>query len=475
MKRTVLILLFSSISFLTFSQQEEKVWTLRQCIDYAIENNLQVEQSRLNVKSNEQGQLNAYGDLLPSVNGQASHSYNFGQTIDPYTNTFANDWTQSNNFRIGANWTLFNGMRNINNVKKNQLDVMASKQALETAENEISLQVTSAFMDVLFNREQLKVAQSQLEITREQTERTRKLYNAGSVAQGELLNIEAQLAQEEVNKINRENNLNLAVLSLKQLLRIPSSEPFEIVSPETFDADQLQMPNQSQSIIETALNNYPSIQQRETEVESAEMQISLAKGMLSPTISLSGGLATGYSGLRTEVVSVQPGSPREIGYVSGSNQPVLTQTFNQELRDVPFFDQLDNNLNRNVGFSMSIPIFNNFSTLTSINRAEIQRDMAQTRLKQEKQTVTQDIERAYADAMASFKRYQASKKSVQSLETAFDYSEKRFDVGMINAVDYNTAKNNLTQAKSDLLRAKYEYLFRLKVLDFYQGNQIAFE
>jgi outer membrane protein len=366
-------------------------------------------------------------------------------------------------------------MRNINNVKKNQLDVMASKQALETAENEISLQVTSAFMDVLFNREQLKVAQSQLEITREQTERTRKLYNAGSVAQGELLNIEAQLAQEEVNKINRENNLNLAVLSLKQLLRIPSSEPFEIVSPETFDADQLQMPNQSQSIIETALNNYPSIQQRETEVESAEMQISLAKGMLSPTISLSGGLATGYSGLRTEVVSVQPGSPREIGYVSGSNQPVLTQTFNQNLRDVPFFDQLDNNLNRNVGFSMSIPIFNNFSTLTSINRAEIQRDMAQTRLKQEKQTVTQDIERAYADAMASFKRYQASKKSVQSLETAFDYSEKRFDVGMINAVDYNTAKNNLTQAKSDLLRAKYEYLFRLKVLDFYQGNQIAFE
>ena len=465
----VFLICVSAVVCVTNLKAQEKVWTLEECVDYALEENLAVKQSRLNRELTEQSQLQSYGNLLPNVSGNATHIYNYGQTIDPYTNTFASDLVRSNNFRVGANWVLFDGMQNLNNVKRADLDILAAQYGVKANEFEVILQVTSAYLDVLFNKEQLKAVESQIELTQNQLHQSKKQLEAGAIPEGEYLNVEAQLAQEELNKIDRENDLNLSMLTLKQLLLLKADAPFQISDPDEFDAGELRMPGNQRTIVDNSVNNFPSIKQRQMEVQVAEKDIQLAKGGFSPVITATGAMATGYSGLRTEVVGVERVGQQTVGEVAGTGQEVVAPRFEQQLRDQPFGNQLDENLNRTFGINVNVPIFNNFTNRVNLNRARIQKEISITRLEQEELNITRDVERAYADAMASFKRYKATEKSMEAVNKAFEYAEKRFEVGMTNAVDYNTAKNNVTRTETDLIRSKYELMFRLKILDFYQG------
>lgn len=480
MKKILIFIFVAACSNTAIHAQSEnpepdKVWTLKECINYAIEENLAVKQSRLNNEFNEQNQLQSYGNLLPNVSGNATHIYNYGQTIDPYTNTFANDLVRSNNFRLGANWTLFNGMRNRNNVKQSELDLLAGKYGIKTAEFDIVLQVTSAYLDVLFNKEQLKAAESQKEATQSQVDQTRKFFEAGSVPEGELLNVESQLAQEEMNIVDRENDLMLAELQLKQLLLLQADTPFKISDPDDTDIENLTMPGERRYIVNQAVENFPGVKQREYELQSAEKEIALARGGFMPVLSLSGSLATGYSGLRTEVLDVVPAGTQVIGQVEGTGQSVVAPRFEQQLRDQPFTSQLDDNLNRSFGFNLNIPIFNNFTNKVNLNRAKINYEITELALEREKLEVTRDVETAYANASAAFKRYRATEKALNASEKALEYAEKRFEVGMSNAVEFNMAKNNVIRNQTDLIRAKYELRFRLRILEFYQGNTALFE
>lgn len=479
MKKIATHLLFvlvftSALSAQQADAPENKVWTLKECIDFALEENLAVKQSRLNNQFNEQSQLQSYGNLLPNVSGNATHIYNYGQTIDPYTNTFAADLVRSNNFRLGANWTLFNGMRNLNDVRKSELDLLAGKHGIKAAEFDIVLQVTSAYLDVLFNKEQLKAATSQKEATQKQVEQSKKLLQAGNIPEGELLNVESQLAQEELNIIDRENDLMLAQLQLKQLLLLPADAAFEVSEPEDADTGTLTMPGNRNEIISESLDHFPGIKQREFELQSAEKEIQLARGNFMPTLSLSGSFATGYSGLRTEVVDVTQTGTQVIATVEGTGQSVVAPQFSQTLRDQPFTNQLDDNLNRSFGFNLNVPIFNNFTNKVNLNRAKINREISELELEREKLNVTREVETAYANATASFKRFMATEKAVSAAEKALDYAEKRFEVGMTNAVEFNMAKNNVIRTQTDLIRAKYELLFRLRILEFYRGNTQLF-
>lgn len=451
----------------------QETWSLEKCVEYALENNLDVRQAELNVKNSQTGVMQSKSQFLPSVNASAYYGYNFGQRIDPFTNQFAQSTVNTGNFNLSANWTLFSGLQNLNTLTQSQYDEKASDFAYKNTQYLTSLAVTTSFLQILFNQETLGVAEKQLEITAQQVSRTKKLVDAGSAPQGSLYDIEAQYAREELAMVNADNQVVLAYLSLKQLLRLPGDFNMQVLVPSSYDSSSLALPKSLDAVIQTAYDSYPSIKSNEFALLSAEKQVSLSNGAMVPRLSLSGSLGTGYSGNATDVVGQTFVENRPIGFVESSKDIVVTPSYSTQTRTQGFGDQVTNNFNQSLGLSLNIPIFNKMNNRAAVNRAKVNYAIQENNLEKEKQKVRQDIEKAYADALAAYKSYMSTEKGLKSLEEAFNYAQKRFDVGMINAVDYNVAKTNLYKAQSDLVKAKFDYIFRMKILDFYQGKSLT--
>ncbi len=447
-------------------------WDLEQCIQYALDNNLQIRQSELQAQLSEEDLLLAKGQVLPTLNGFGNHIYNIGQTIDPYTNTFAQNQVQSNNFSLSTGLNLFAGLQNYNAIKQAQTNVMASREDVADQKNNVSLNVALAYLQILQNEELFNIAKEQRDIIASQVTQTEKLVRVGSAADGDLFDIQAQLANEDASVITAENNLKLAYLQLKQLLQLDASTPFQIKIPNVIVDESARVSLMPETVYQQAEATLPSIKGAEYRLRSSERGISLARGRISPVLAFTGAIGTGYSENQTSITNVSFAGNSAVGFVEGTNATVYSPTYDYEYEKVGFFDQLDNNLNKSFGFTLQIPLFNGFSTHTAINKAKIQNEIAAVNLEVTKNQVKQDIEQAYADARAALNTYRATEKSVQSFQTAFDYAQKRFGVGMINAVEFNTAKNNLNRAQSELVRAKYTFVFRMKILDFYMGNPI---
>lgn len=458
---------------LLFSQNwlfAQEIWTIERCVAYALENNLQIEQGKLNLESARVNRTQSKGQFLPTVNAQATHFYNYGQTIDPFTNTFAQGWVQSNNLALNANWALFQGMQNINNYRQNQYAYLASQYGLKAIEYNVTMMVIQAYLQVLFSTENLKITNVQLELTAEQVKRTKSLVDNGSAPISTLLDIEAQFAREELNNVDAENAYNLSVLSLKQLMLLPSETEMRLENPGEIDVEQILLPNSTQSVVEKAYAFYPTIKQSEYNVLSSKKGIHSAKGAFSPSLNLTGRLGTGYSGNQSVISGVRQNPDEVIGFVDGTNQAVLRPSFSPVTDRKPYNQQFEDNLNRTIGFSLSIPIFNGFTLSSNVSRAKINYELAENSLNQEKLTLRQEVEKTYNDALAAQKRYDAGKKALRASQLAFENAEKRFQVGVINPLDYNTAKTNLARAQADLIRAKYEYLFTSRILQLYQGD-----
>lgn len=445
---------------------------LQECIAYALEHNLQVKRSKLEAELAAQDVLQAKGQVLPDLNGFANHVYNFGQRIDPFTNQFAQTRVQSNNFNLSSNLTLFSGLQNFNAIKQAQYSAMAGRLSIEDQKLNVSLNVALAYLQIIQNAELLRMAQSQRNAINQQVDQIQKLVKAGSRPEGDLFDVQAQLASEENNVVNAENNLNLAYLQLRQLMQYQEEDDFEVAIPEVSIPKQARVTSSPDYIYETASGQLPAIKSAEWRLKSAEKGVSLAKGRISPSLALGGSIGTGYSESRTEAVGQQINGNREIGFVEGTNQAVLVPDVEPVLQRVSFSNQLEDNVNRSFGFTLQVPLFNGFQTATAISRAKIQSDIAENNLEQTKNQIRQDIEQAHADATAALKNYRASEKGIESFRTAYEYAEKRFEVGLINAVDFNNARNNLLRAESQLIQAKYNYIFRMKILDFYLGNSI---
>lgn len=443
----------SGFLFLSSSQaiaQEE--WTLERCISYALENNIQLKQSSLQVESAKYDKTQSLAQMFPNLNASTSFSTNFGRNIDPGTNQFVNEEVQSNNFRVGSNATLFNGLRLLNTFKQSQLDLLAAEYDLQGLSNDISMNIATAFMQVMFNEELLSVAQEQVTISSEQLELTKKLVEAGSVPEGTLFDVEAEFATNELQTITAENALSASILALKQMLNLPASESFRIKRPEVdMPIDGLEGKTVG-TVYDHALNNWPQIKSRETNLESARKSEKIAFATYTPTLSANASVSTFYS---------------------SAFQDFDQQTF--EFTDVPYGDQLDRNLSESIGLNLSIPIFNGLSSRTSVKKARLGTMNAELQLQDQKNQLYSSVQQAYNDAQAAKRQYDASDKSVQATERAFEYAEQRYKVGMMNSLEFNTASNNLARVRSELLRAKYDYIFKMKVLDFYQGKPITFD
>lgn len=470
--------IFSLVGSLMLSAQTAELpekWTLEQCIAYAHENNIQVQQNILNKRIAEQDLKASKYSVLPNLNGSASHIYNFGQTIDPFTNTFATTQVRSNQLALTSSMTLFDGWRNINNVKLNQAQVEVSKYDLETLKNDISLNIANSYLTILFNKELAKNAERQLKVTEIQVDRIQKQVDAGTLPMGSLQEIQAQYASEELQLVNAENQLKLSKINLAQLLNLENSESFDVDAPNLEDFQGVSELITPGALYETALDQMPQIKRAEYNYFAAEKSKSLARGSYYPTLTLSGSIGSGYSGANQELVGLENLGFQPTGAITSSGDAVLSPAFNRIFEDKSFTDQLDDNFNKSIGFRLSVPLFNGLNSRTNVQKAKLNAQSAQLNLDNAKLQLRQNIESAHAEAVAALKRYKAAEKSVQALETSFEYTNQRFSVGLVNSFDFNNEKNRLNNAQSELLQAKYDYIFKTKVLDFYRGQALSFK
>ena len=467
----LLLILFSLLAFNAFPQ---KVWTLEDCVLYAMDNNLDIKKQNQMVQSNKATLLQTGLSALPSLNAGATNIWNWGKTVDRYTNQFATTNVRSNNFSISTNLTLFAGLEKINMFKQNQIDLMASKYDLDVIKDNISLSVAGYYLDILFNYEILDVAKGQLAITREQVDRMAKMVEAGSVSKGDLLNIQAQQAAEELTVIEAENRLAISLLSLQQLIDLPVSKDFAVERP---NLRLIQPPTGAVTadyIYEQALTTRPEIKSSELKVESARKGLAIARSGVSPILNFGGTWATGYSGAATEVdPDVNPTiSYYPIGITQNSWDTVWGFSKDYTYRTMSFEDQISNNDNKSIGFQLNVPIFNGWQVRNAISQAKIQQDIAEINLETQKRDLRKTIEQSWADAVAALKKYNSSKEKVTAQQESFNYTSQKFDVGMLTSFDYNNNKKELTRSESELLQAKFDYIFKVTILDFYMGNPI---
>ncbi len=460
---------FSSLAAMA---QPANVWTLEDCVTHARENNLRIQQQRLGVDVAQENLRQSQASRFPSLNAGASHSYNWGRTLDPVTNEFVTDRVQTNNFSLASGVTLFSGFQVRNSIERDRYELESSRLDVETMEKDISLAVASAYLQILFSKELVEVAANQLDITQQQVERTARLVDAGTLARGSLLTIEAQKASEELQLVDAENQLRIAYLDLVQLLDLREDMDFaievpdiEIIPSETVDYSPLQL-------YDTAVQIQPDIRSAEMQVLSAEKGYEIARGGRYPQLSLRGSLGTGYSEARLEVAEMIETDPQQIGQTA-SGEAVFAPSFDIETRIIPFWDQIDENLNRSVGLNLQIPIFNNYQVRNNISQSKIFLENVRLQRQIVRDELYKTIEQSHQDAHAALQRYKATEKNVEALEESFRYTEQRFNVGMANTLEYNDAKNRLATAQSELLQAKYEYVFRVQILDFYIGNPIS--
>ena len=450
--------------------------TLEQCIDYALKNNIQVKQSELNTELSQINLIQSKANLLPSLNANASHSLNIGRTIDRFTNQFADAEVLSQNFSLSTDVTLFSGLQNYNTIQQNKFTYLAGKYDIEKMKNDVALNIATAYLQILYSMEAVENAKNQMGITEGQVDRTKKLVEAGSTAKGTLLDIQSQLASEELNLTSAQNQLDIAYLSLAQLLNMPSAEGLTIVKPELAIPTEALISASSLQIYTTAVGTLPEIKSAENKVKSAEKAVDVAWGGLSPRLVFSASYGTGYSGASQRAVglpSFQGYSPD--GSITSAGDTVLSPSFSKGTYEkIPYTDQYHDNINKSFGFYLTVPLFNRFQTKTSIDRARIQKLNADLTVESTKLQIQKNVQQAYADASAGLKKYNASKKAIDAMQESFKYTEQKFNVGMVNTNDYNTAKNKLIKAQSDLLQAKYEFVFKTKVLDFYQGKPLKF-
>lgn len=427
----------------TNAQQEP--WSLEKCIIYAVDHNIQIKQQILQTKVQKNNYDQSKLNLLPTINGSASHDYSFGRALDQNSYEFYNQTVLSDYFYVGGRTNLFNGLQNFNSIQKSKYELLAGQQDLQKIRDNVSLAVAIAYLQILLNKELVTANENQLNITLQQIEKTRKMVDAGSVARGNLLQIEAQAAQEELNLITMKNRLDISYLDLTQLLEFESPAGFEVEVPSIEVGAISLIPGTIDDIYNLAAQSRPEVKGSELRLAATEYDLKIAKGYRSPSFSLSHTFGTRYS-----YIYDLPGMQ-------------------------PFGDQLKNNKSYGLGVSVNIPILNGWQVNKNISNSKLAVENSRYTLEGTKKQLYKDIQQAYADAVAALKKYNASQKAVNSMEESFRYTEQKFNVGMVTPIDYNASKTQLLNAQSEMSQAKYEFVFKIKVLDFYRGIPLTLD
>jgi len=452
----------------------QQTWTLERCLQYAKTNNIELQQSRLQTEFAEIDVKQSRYNRYPSLNGSVSQRINFGRFIDPTNNQFIETSTALTSGGLNASIDLFTGFRLLRNVEKSELELKNTLVQNEVAENSMALRIISAYLDILQSQEQIKVLKEQTLVTQAQKDRTNKLIRAGILPQGDILNIEAQIANEELTIVNAENIKELARLNLAQILDY-YDQPIQVVTPEIDPPSENKLASLNVNKIYTqALKKFPEVQAIELQKQIAEKDVEIAKSGLYPNVSFSAGASSYFSGAAQtfqdfEVFTV----PKGFFVVGIDTIPTFEQSvrgLNPEL--VPLGTQARSNFSYNFGLNVSIPIFNKYQVRNNIARSQLSYKNAEYQGKLTKRNLLQSIQQAYQAAVSASKSYEVNQRNIQSLTQAFKNIEKKYELGLATALELNTAQNQLSVARLNLNSAKYEYLFSLKIIEFYQGKPL---
>jgi len=455
--KTLTALLFALfLSFTGFTQEKiitkSKKWSLKESVDYALKHNLSVKRASLSSDLKKEDITLAKSNFLPTASGSASQSYSFGSGVDLATNTRKSTDRRSNSFGVNTSINIFNGFKNLNTLRQAKLGYKSSQFDLKKMEDDISLNVLNSYLNVLFNKENLKIAQSQVSISQEQVDRTKKLVESGVQPKGNLLDVEATLASDEEKLVTAKNDLDLALLSLSQLLQLPK-QGFDVEDVIVNISAAKMLPKSVNEIYTKSLNLRPEIKSAKLNIQSAKLGIDMAKADYKPSLSMNVGLNTFYN--------------HNQGQKDDFINPITG-----DLVSNGFFTQLDNNFGQSVSLSLRIPIFNGFRTNTNVNKAKINYLLSQNNLDSQKLSLQETIERAYTDAKASLKSYEAATKSFSAQKEAFRFEKEKYEAGQSTSFDFNQVKNRLVSAQANLYRAKFNFIFKTKLLEFYYGIPI---
>jgi outer membrane protein len=473
MKRVLFVLILITIGVGANAQEAAKTLSLQECVNIALENNLRVKRGLYNLKGAQITLTQWKAAMLPSVNANTNYNKNFGGGVNPITQQFTSSNFDNMGINANASLLLFNGWRIQNSIRQYSIEYKATNEDLSKAKNDVILNVVTLYTNVVFNKELYSNADFQLKSSQEQLERIKKQVQAGSLPKANELNQEAQVATNEVNLINQENALNLSLLQLKQAMQMPGSTNLDVAVPP-IQLEDLVLDQTPEQIYGISVQTMPEIRSANLRVQSADYGLKAAKGNFYPTLSLNGSISSSYTNT-SKLYSLQdPPFSRGAQPIGETSSGELIYQYEPNLipLDYSLGSQLQDKIFKGVGLNLRIPIFNNLQTRSAVQRAAISKETASITKQETENTLRQSIETAYNDAIAASKTYAATMKNVNAREEAYRMTKQRFEIGAANYVEYRISENDLFQAKSDLARAKYNFIFRKKLLDFYQGKSI---
>ncbi len=466
-----LIILFTTT---LATAQSSKEWTLEACIKYALDNNISIKQSELDVKNADINKSDAIGNLMPNINANLSNSWASGLTQNVTTGVLENQTVRNFSAGATASITLFDGLANIRQVHRAKLAQLAGKYSLNKMKDDITLSVANAYLQILVSKQTLENLKEQNQVTKEQIEQTQAQIDAGTLPQGDLLQLEATNADELQQIIVAENDVKIARINLAQILLIDDYQNFRIAD-DTYNIPVTPILNRTpEEIIKEAKKDRYEVKIAEQNLAIAEKDLQIARGAYYPSLSAFLNFNTRESSReRFGRGGIDEDNPtQEIGVVESTGETVVAPNFETLALDpLDFFDQLDRNQGTSYGVQLNIPIFNGNATRNQVERRKVDIMRSEYNLQQAKLDLESNVYQAYVDAQGAAKSYDAARKAVNAQQTAFEYAKERFEVGMINSVSFAQSQLNLTQAKNRLTRSKYNYIFRLKVLELYFGER----
>ncbi len=430
----VLILLFANgLS----AQNKIKKWTLQECIDYAKEHNLDVRMQQTGIQLQEVTLSTAKNKRLPNLSADASQSLTFGRSASGYDNTYQNKNAHSASWSLSTNVPIFTGFRLTNEVAAAKLDLQAVAAELEKTKENMEIAITSAFLQVLYQKELLGVSNEQLALSREQLERIKNMHASGRASEAQIYEVEAQVANDELSVVQTESDLQIALLTLSQLLELPTPDNFDVAEPT--ENVEFVLARKPEEIYRTALTTRASVRVDELRLKSSEKNIKIAQAAYYPTLSFGAGYRNNYY------------------YINGRN-------------NLSFSDQLKNNRNEYIGLNLNIPIFNRFATRNGVRSAKLNKRTKELQLENTKKVLYKEIQQAYYNALAAGEKYKAAETAYLSARKSFGYMDDKFANGRATVYEYKESKTSMTKAMSNRTQAKYEFLLRKKILEFYEGQ-----
>jgi len=466
-----LSIILSAGSVIKSSAQE--VITIQQAVERTLQNNLQIKQAKLNESLSDENLRQAKNDILPTVNGNGSLNKNFGRSLDPSTYQFISQQFTSFNGSISVGFDLFAGFQKLNQIKQNKVLLAADQTATEKVKNDLILQVVTSYMQILYNRDLLAASKQQQDVARLSLNQQQQLLDAGNKTLADVSEAKSQVATAELNVTNAQNALTISELTLAQLMEMPANTPYDVQAPLINSFTAAGTETNIQEVYESALKTFPDIKLATLRSEAALKAVDIAKGSYFPRLTLGGSAGTNYSSGRETVISRFPRTDT-IGRTAIGREPVTVDGFSVQTAKQSFGSQFTDNFNQSAGLSLSIPIFNGFLTRSNVRRAKINYQGNLLQEQTAKNNLNKVISQSVADLQAARARYLSTENAFTAQKDAFFVIEQRYNVGLVNSLDYNTSRTNRNKAETDFIQAKYDLLFRAKVIDYYLGRQITF-